>query len=40
MKKIIILMFAGRVGPLTIATAIGSKNEKDIKYAEDNIIVG
>ena len=37
---IIILMFAGRVGPLTIATAIGSKNEKDIKYAEDNIIVG
>ena len=37
---IIILMFAGRVGPLTIATAIGSKNVKDIKYAEDNIIVG
>ncbi len=37
---IIILMFAGRVGPLTIATAIGSKNEQDIKYAEDNIIVG
>ncbi len=37
---IIILMFAGRVGPLTIATAIGTKNKKDIKYAEDNILVG
>lgn len=37
---LVVLMFAGRVGPLTIATAIGSKNVKDIKYAEDNILVG
>lgn len=37
---LIILMLAGRVGPLTIATAIGSKESKDIKYAKDNILVG
>lgn len=37
---IIVLMLAGRVGPLTIATAIGSKETKDIKYAEDNILIG
>ncbi len=37
---IILLMLAGRVGPLTIATAIGSKENKDIKYAQDNILVG
>lgn len=37
---IIILMLAGRVGPLTIATAIGSKERKDIQYAKDNILVG
>ncbi|MCB0750622.1 MAG: Trk family potassium uptake protein, partial [Ignavibacteriae bacterium] len=37
---IIIIMLAGRVGPLTVASAIGSKDFKDIKYAEDNILVG
>ncbi|MCB9208588.1 MAG: hypothetical protein H6609_04350 [Ignavibacteriales bacterium] len=35
-----ILMLAGRVGPLTIATAIGSRDEKDIKFSEGNILVG
>ena len=34
------LMLLGRVGPLTVALAIGSKDEKDIKYAEDNILIG
>jgi trk system potassium uptake protein TrkH len=37
---IVFLMLAGRVGPLTIATAIGAKDERDIKYAEDNILIG
>jgi trk system potassium uptake protein len=37
---LIFLMLAGRVGPLTIATAIGSRDSKDIKYAEDNILIG
>ena len=37
---LIVLMLAGRVGPLTIAVAVGSKEETDIKYAEDNILVG
>ncbi|MBK7104996.1 MAG: hypothetical protein IPH62_06910 [Ignavibacteriae bacterium] len=37
---IIFLMFAGRVGPLTIASIIGSKEAVDIRYAEDNILVG
>ncbi|MFZ1288694.1 MAG: TrkH family potassium uptake protein [Melioribacteraceae bacterium] len=37
---IIFLMFAGRVGPLTIASIIGSKETVDIRYAEDNILVG
>lgn len=37
---LIFLMLAGRVGPLTIATAIGSKESQVIKYAEDNLLVG
>ncbi|MBK8944513.1 MAG: hypothetical protein IPM32_04495 [Ignavibacteriae bacterium] len=37
---LIILMFAGRVGPLTIASLVGSKEVVDIRYAEDNILVG
>jgi trk system potassium uptake protein TrkH len=37
---IIILMLIGRVGPLTIASAIGTKKTKDIKYAKDNLLVG
>ena len=34
------LMLIGRVGPLTIASAIGSKKTKDIQYAKDNLLVG
>jgi len=37
---ITILMLIGRVGPLTIASAIGSKKTKDIKYAKENLLVG
>jgi len=37
---IIFLMLIGRVGPLTIASAIGSKKTKDIKYAKNNLLVG
>lgn len=42
MSRILItlLMLIGRVGPLTIAIAIGSKESQDIKYAEDNILIG
>jgi trk system potassium uptake protein TrkH len=42
MSRILItlLMLIGRVGPLTIAVAIGSKESEDIKYAEDNILIG
>ncbi|MFH1195221.1 MAG: TrkH family potassium uptake protein [bacterium] len=35
-----IVMLIGRVGPLTIATVMASKDEKDIRYAQDNILVG
>ncbi len=35
-----ILMFIGRLGPITIALIIGTKEVVDIKYAQDNIIVG
>ncbi len=40
--KIIIvgLMLLGRLGPLTVALAIGSKGKKDIKYAEENLLIG
>jgi trk system potassium uptake protein TrkH len=39
---IIFTMFAGRVGPLTIAVAIGEKRKKraNIRYPEEKIIVG
>lgn len=37
---ITILMLLGRVGPLTLAVAIGSRETKNIKFAEDNILVG
>lgn len=37
---LIFLMLLGRVGPLTVALAIGSRDGKDIKYAEDNILIG
>ncbi len=37
---IIILMFIGRVGPLTIAVSIFEKETGDIRYPEENISVG
>ncbi|PID56961.1 MAG: hypothetical protein CR986_09800 [Ignavibacteriae bacterium] len=37
---LILLMICGRVGPLTIAMAIGAKEKIDIKYAEDNLLIG
>ncbi|MDK2879024.1 MAG: trk/ktr system potassium uptake protein [Thermoanaerobacteraceae bacterium] len=38
---IIITMFAGRVGPLTLALALGSRKKKAIlKYPEERILVG
>jgi trk system potassium uptake protein len=37
---LVLLMFAGRVGPLTMASLVGSKEIADIRYAEDNILVG
>ncbi len=35
-----LLMFIGRLGPVTIAYALGAKKTIDIKYANDNVIVG
>lgn len=35
-----ILMFIGRLGPITIALVMGTKENIEIKYAEDKIIVG
>ncbi|MBU3947839.1 MAG: TrkH family potassium uptake protein [Proteobacteria bacterium] len=37
---ITIVMLIGRVGPLTLAVVIATKDGNDIKYAEDNILVG
>ncbi|MBN2401183.1 MAG: Trk family potassium uptake protein [Spirochaetes bacterium] len=37
---LVILMLMGRVGPLTIALSIGSKEAVDIRYVEDTIIIG
>lgn len=37
---IILLMFLGRVGPITVAAIIGASDKKDIKYAEDKILIG
>jgi len=34
------LMLIGRIGPLTLVLAAGSKEIADIKYSEDNILVG
>ncbi len=34
------LMLIGRIGPLTIVLAAGTKEEPDIRFAEDNILVG
>lgn len=37
---IIILMFVGRIGPLSIAIAVVAKTSDRIRYAEDNLLVG
>ena len=37
---LIILMFTGRIGPLTIAVSIAEKGRQLIKYPEENISVG
>ncbi|MDA3813186.1 MAG: TrkH family potassium uptake protein [Candidatus Cloacimonetes bacterium] len=37
---IIILMYIGRLGPLTLAIALKSRNESKLKYMEENILVG
>lgn len=37
---IVLLMFVGRLGPLTIALAIGKKDKIHYKYAEENVLVG
>jgi len=38
---IIVMMFVGRVGPLTVALAAGHSEEKGrIRYAEENVMVG
>jgi trk system potassium uptake protein TrkH len=37
---IILMMFAGRVGPLTLAFSWFSVGKKEIKYAEESVMVG
>jgi trk system potassium uptake protein TrkH len=38
---LIALMFAGRVGPLTLVLAVGSRQERGrFRYAEENVMVG
>ena len=37
---IIATMFVGRIGPLTIALAIGKKEKTRFKYAQENILIG
>lgn len=37
---IILTMFVGRVGPFTIAIAIGRKNMNRIRYPEEDILIG
>lgn len=38
---IMLMMFVGRLGPLTLAYALGSKNEKELyRYPEGKIIIG
>jgi trk system potassium uptake protein TrkH len=37
---IILAMFVGRLGPLTIALAIGKKEYPRFKYAQENLLVG
>lgn len=35
-----LVMLIGRVGPLTLAVVVASRDQLNIKYAEDNILVG
>jgi len=37
---VVLMMFAGRVGPLTLAFSWYSAGKKDIKYAEESVMVG
>lgn len=37
---IVMLMFIGRLGPVTIATAVGTHEKQTFKYASENIMVG
>jgi trk system potassium uptake protein TrkH len=37
---IVLMMFAGRVGPLTLAFSWYSRGKRDIKYAEESVMVG
>ena len=37
---IILMMFAGRVGPLALAFSWYTAGEKEIKYAEESVMVG
>ena len=37
---IMILMFIGRVGPITVLLSLLQKKEKTIRYAKTNITVG
>ena len=37
---IILLMFIGRLGPLSIAFAISRQHESTIRYAEENVMIG
>ncbi len=38
---LVMVMYAGRLGPLTLITGLtASRNEVDISYAEDNIMIG
>jgi trk system potassium uptake protein TrkH len=37
---VIFMMFAGRVGPLTLAFALYSSRKKGITYAEESVMVG
>jgi trk system potassium uptake protein TrkH len=37
---IIVTMFIGRLGPLTIALAMGQREKPRFKYAEEKILIG
>jgi len=38
---LILVMFVGRVGPLTVATAVGRRSPRGkFRYAEENVMVG